>query len=419
VVGVLAGLAVLLTACSSSSSSSHASTSSQAANKSPIKVGYILPLTGNFTNNGKEEQAGFELGLQTFGTSVDGHPIDVTYLNGQGSPTVSLSDATELISQDHVQVVEGPLLSSSIAAVSPYVMGQGVVEDDLNLASVTLMNDYKKYGLGFTSGWDSYTPPEAGARWAYDDMHWRHVTTIGSAFSFGWQVVGGFDAEFTALGGTIDKSIWVPLNATDLSSYISQIPSNTQAVYVELSGAQALNFVDEYQSFGLKGKIPLLGITQLTDQSVLPSENPTAALGTYTDAQYCDGISSSANDAFVKAYHAKYGTYPGYYSDSAYVQAEILVDALKALHGVIPSEKALAKAMLAVHISAPRGPVTISSVTDSPIQNSYICKVEDVNGALRNVPIKTYPAMQPWGFLSESTWLHDFTIESSGPPPGT
>ncbi len=86
---------------------------------------------------------------------------------------------------------------------------------------------------------------------------------------------------------------------------------------------------------------------------------------------------------------------------------------------MIPSEKALAKAMLAVHISAPRGPVTISSVTDSPIQNSYICKVEDVNGALRNVPIKTYPAMQPWGFLSESTWLHDFTIESSGPPPGT
>ena len=57
-----------------------------------------------------------------------------------------------------------------------------------------------------------------------------------------------------------------------------------------------------------------------------------------------------------------------------------------------------------------------SKTTWSPIQNSYICKVERVRGTLRNVPVKTYTKMQPWGFLKKSTWLSDFTQESSGPP---
>ncbi len=409
-------LGVVLAACSSSSSTH----SSAASTASPIKVGYLVPLTGTAAANGKDEEDGFNLGLDTFGRVVDGHPIEVTYLDTGSSPTVALSDAQELITQDHVQVVEGPLLANQIAAVAPYVMGQGVPEDDLYLSSPTQMNDYKKYGLGFTSGWDGYQPSSAGAKWAYDTMHWTRVATIGEDYAFGWQTVGGFDAEFSALGGTVVKSIWVPLDATDIASYVSEIPTDVQAVYVELLGSQAVQFFTDYASYGLKGKIPVLGVTTLTDQSVLPSVQPLSdAEGTYVASQYCDDLPTTANQDFANAYHAKYGVYPAYYSEAGYTKAEILVDALKALHGDVTSGKALARAMLAVRIEAPRGPVSISSQTFSPIQNSYICKVEDVGGTLRNVPIVTDSSMQPWGFLSESTWLHDFAVESVGPPPGT
>ena len=41
----------------------------------------------------------------------------------------------------------------------------------------------------------------------------------------------------------------------------------------------------------------------------------------------------------------------------------------------------------------------LNTAVDAPIQNIYICKVESVYGTLRNVPIKTYPAVQPWGTL--------------------
>jgi branched-chain amino acid transport system substrate-binding protein len=409
----LASGAVLLAACGSSGSGNSTGSS---GSHTPVKVGYLLPLTGVFTKNGLSEQDGFKLGLQHFGTSVDGHPIQVTYDNDQGEPAVSLSDARQLVTADHVQAIEGPLLSSAIAVVAPYVLGQGIPEDDLYLASPEQAAAYTKYGTGFTSGWDGFAPTTEGGRWAYDTMHWRHVTTVGLGISFGWQGVAGFAAQFTKLGGKIDKEIWVPSNTVDMSSYVSAIPASTQAVFVVLSGSQAANFVNDYASFGLQKKIPLMGITTLTDQAALPAENTAAALGVYTDAQYCDGNPSAVNQAFANSYHAAYGVYPSYYSEAGYTKAQILVAALTSLHGVVSSEKALSAAMRAVHITAPRGPVSFDHSTWSPVQNEYICKVESVHGTLRNVPILTFTAVPPWGTLTKAEWEPIFAKTAVSPP---
>lgn len=407
----LIACSALAVACGSSGSSS-----TGASPHSPIKVGYLLPLTGIFTKNGVSEQNGFKLGLQHFGTSVNGHPIQVTYANDQGDPSVSLSDARQLVTSDHVQVVEGPLISSAIAVVAPYVLGQGIPEDDLYLASPLQSQAYTRYGRGFTSGWDGFAPTTVGAGWAYNTMHWRHVTTVGLGISFGWQGIGGFASQFTKLGGKIDKMIWVPSNSVDMSSYVSAIPSSTQAVFVVLSGSQAASFVNSYASFGLKKKIPLMGITTLTDQAALPAENAPAALGIYTDAQYCDGNPSAVNQQFANAYHAAYGVYPSYYSEAGYTKAQILVTALKSLNGNVTSEKALSDAMRAVKITAPRGPVSLNQTTWSPVQNEYICKVENVGGTMRNVPITTFPNVPPWGTLSQSEWQPTFAKTSVSPP---
>src|SRR6202035_2419618 len=113
VIGVAGCAALVVAACGSGGSPGGGSRASHSA----VRVGYLLPLTGVFTKNGTSEQDGFKLGLKHFGTSVDGHPIQVTYADDQGQPAVSLSDARQLVTSDHVQVVEGPLLSSAIAVV--------------------------------------------------------------------------------------------------------------------------------------------------------------------------------------------------------------------------------------------------------------------------------------------------------------
>jgi branched-chain amino acid transport system substrate-binding protein len=382
---------------------------------SPISVAFELPLTGAFAANGLNQKNGFELGLDTFGREVDGHPIEVRYIDTKGDPATALTSARQIV-QEGVTVFEGPLVSSESAAVTPYLAQQNVPVDDLTLCSEVQLDSWQKNGNGYSSGWSCDHPALMAAKWAYEDMGWRNITIAAQDFSFGWEVAGGFKAAFESLGGTINQQIWVPLNATDVSSYVSQIPQDTDAVYAEMSGVFAVRFTDAYKSYGLTGKVPLLGITQLTDQSVLPQLNREAALGVYTGAQYCDGIDTSENKEFVDAYQKAFNLFPGYYSDAGYVKAEILVEALKSLDGDYSDPEAVAKALQSVNIKAPRGPVEISDKTHSPIQNVYICQVQEVEGQLRNVPIKTFDSVPPEGPLEYDEWEAHFRHDSAGRP---
>jgi branched-chain amino acid transport system substrate-binding protein len=408
---VLAALTVILTACGGGS------TSGGPTDRSPIKVGFLVPLTGPVAGNARAEQQGFNLGLKDFGSTVNGRTIQVSYADTQNDPNVALSQARQLVENQGVDVMEGPLASNEIAAVATYLGPRGIPTDDLAMCSSQQLDLYSRFGVGFSSGWACNQPSLMGGQYAARDLHWKHAVVVALDFSFGWLNAGGFTAAFKANGGTIDKYIWNPITAADMSPYVSQIPQNTDGVYVVESGVTAIRFTDAFRQFGLKGKLPVIGITQLTDQSALPAESPEAALGLQTNAQYCDGIDTPQNTKFTSEYHQAYNTYPGYYSDAGYTKARLLVTALNKLKGVTKSKKAVASAMRSTPIVASRGPVRLSGAPAfAPIQNIYICEVKQVAGALRNVPIKTYTSVKPWGSLSQSTWEANFRKDSTGRP---
>jgi hypothetical protein len=60
--------------------------------------------------------------------------------------------------------------------------------------------------------------------------------------------------------------------------------------------------------------------------------------------------------------------------------------------------------------------VSLNRATWSPVQNEYICKVENVGGTMRNVPIMTVPDVPPWGTLSLAAWTPLFAKTSVSPP---
>lgn len=407
---VLGASSAVLAACGSSGSSGSSSGSG------PIAVGYQLPLTGTVALAGKAEQQGWNLGLKVFGSSVNGHKI-VTYFDDTGgNPATALSGAHALVQQKHIQIMEGPLLASEDAAVAPYLGAQRIPTDNLAICGQIQVTDNVKYGNSLSSGWICNTPDIIAADYLYKDLGLRHVTVLATDYAFGWLSAGGFIKQFTMLGGKIDKVIWPPLTATDYGPFVSAIPKTTQAVFAETVGAGGPLFTKAYAQFGLRGHVPLYGNTTLFDYSVLPAEAPADVLGNQMSAQYCDGISTPANTKFTALFEKTYHTRPGYYAEAAFVHAQLVVAALKRLHGVATDPTAVAKALKTTPITAPRGPVRLSPVVFGPIQNDYICKVENVHGTLENVPIKTYPSVQPWGTLPYKTWVQEFTTDSVGRP---
>ncbi|MGH7089861.1 MAG: ABC transporter substrate-binding protein, partial [Stellaceae bacterium] len=45
------------------------------ADEAPIKIGVLLPLSGNFAANGKQALAGMEIYLDQIGKKAGGHPL--------------------------------------------------------------------------------------------------------------------------------------------------------------------------------------------------------------------------------------------------------------------------------------------------------------------------------------------------------
>jgi branched-chain amino acid transport system substrate-binding protein len=98
------------------------------ADKRPIVVGYLVPLTGTTAQSGKNASRGFNLGLKLFAANhvLDGHKLVLKYADTQGNPTVSLSNVRELVEHEHADVIEGPLNSTELPGDHAYLAPRGI-----------------------------------------------------------------------------------------------------------------------------------------------------------------------------------------------------------------------------------------------------------------------------------------------------
>ena len=85
----------------------------------------------------------------------------------------------------------------------------------------------------------------------------QRVMVIAEDYAFPYSQVQGFMAEYCRLGGKVPEKAWVPLGGKDYSSVIAKIPKNVDALLVVLGGADAVNFLTQYENAG--GDKPMLG----------------------------------------------------------------------------------------------------------------------------------------------------------------
>ena len=99
------------------------------------------------------------------------------------------------------------------------------------------------------------------------DKGYKKVMVIAEDYAFPYSQVQGFMAEYCRLGGKVPEKAWVPLGGKDYSSVIAKIPKDVDALLVVLGGADAVNFLTQYENAG--GDKPMLGGSITVSQDVL------------------------------------------------------------------------------------------------------------------------------------------------------
>src|SRR5713226_5377894 len=367
------------------------------AQKGPITLGLLLPVTGVQAANGKDMVNGFQLFLDEQGGKLAGREVRVITEDDESKPATGLTKLRAMVESQGIHVLIGPLSaavgyalrdyidSKKLPAIFPIVSGEDITQR-------------KRTPYIVRVGWSSAQPSHPFGKWVYENLKYRKIAMIGFDFAFGWEVAGGFQRTFEEAGGQVVQKLWSPLGTADLGPYLAQLRRDVDAVYAVFSGADALRFAKQFNDAGLRARLTLIGGGTFTDEHVLRSMGDEV-LGVVTALHYSAALSTPANTKFAKAYEAKYQQVPSYYSEGPYVAGVALKTALESIGGDIENVDRFLGALRKVDLSdAPRGPIRFDTY-GNPLQNVYVRKVERVGGKLQNTVIHTFPAVsQFWTY---------------------
>ncbi len=381
-----------------------------------LRIGLIAPMTGPFAQVGADMTNGFKMYLDEVNSNFAGAKVNLIIEDSQGKPDTAVTKAKKLILEDHVQMLVGGVLAPEGYALAPV----STAEKTVYIASVPAADDLTQRQLGnypyfIRTSWTSSQPHHPLGQWACDQGY-KKIITVGADYAFGYEAVGGFQKAFEDCGGKIIQKIWPPLGTKDFGPYIPTFKADADAVFSLMVGPMPLQFPKQLRASGWTK--PIIGGGTSYDESVLPFMGDEV-IGDVSALQYSAGLQTPRNEAFVKAYRAKYGKVPSYFSESNYTTAMMIDLVMKQTKGAWPGPEAFIAKMLTLKVDAPRGPVSFDDMRN-PIQDIYIKKVEKTKmfgydkDELWNVVIKTYPAVsQFWtygkdAFLKQPVYSRDF-----------
>jgi len=381
-----------------------------------LRIGYIAPTTGIFAQIGKDMVNGFQMYLDEHGGKLGGMDVKFIVEDNQGKPDTAVTKAKKLILQDHVNMFIGGLLASTGYALAPV----STAEKTLYISSISSADDLTQRQLGkypyfIRTSWSSSLPNHPLGQWACDQGH-KKIITIAADYAFGYESVGGFQKAFEDCGGKIIQKIWPPLGTKDFGPYIPTMKGDADAIYTLMVGPMSLQFPKQLRGAG--DKRPIIAGGTSYDEFVLPFMGDEV-IGDVSSLHYSAAIETPANEKFVKAYRAKYGKVPSYYSENNYTTALWIDETIKKAGGKFPGAEQFIKLMQSIKVDAPRGPVELDDMRN-PVENVYIKKVEKKKmfgydkDELWNTVIKTYPKVsQFWTygkekFLAQPVYSRDF-----------
>jgi branched-chain amino acid transport system substrate-binding protein len=368
--------------------------------KGPIKIGLIVPLSGGMAATGKDMLNGFQLYLEEIGYQAAGRKIELIVEDDEAVPATSLTKTRKLVEKDGVHLMTGGLMASTGYALAPYIDSKEIPTTYPIMAPDDLTQRQRAKWIVRT-GWNSSQPNHALGEYTYQTLKHKKAVIMGLDYAFGWESAGGFQKTFEEAGGKVIQKIWCPLTVTDFSPYLSQISKDADVVYILFLGRSTLQFTKQYQEFGLKGKLAVVGGGTSTDEHALPNMGDEA-LGIFTALHYSEALDNPANKKFVKAFREKAKKAASYYSEGTYTGARWIVEAIKAVKGDVENRPKFMEALRKVDIKdVPRGPFKLDAY-GNPVQNVYIRKVERVGGELQNTVVYTYPNVsQFWRYKPE------------------
>jgi branched-chain amino acid transport system substrate-binding protein len=301
---------------------------------------------------------------------------------------VGIRKTEKLIDSDKVDILTGPVHSGILMGMRDKVHNSKTILIVSNAGADAISRERCSKWI-FRTSFSNWQPCQPMGGWVAKNVA-KDVFQIAPNYQAGKDMMAAFRETFLPAGGKVIVEDYPKLGETDYAPYLTKIKnSGAKAVFAFFSGTDAVNFVKQYDQFGLKGSVKLTGAGFLTEPDVLPAQG-NSALGILTGHFYTPVLDNPVNQRFVREFREKFGgKMPDGFACQGYDTAEVIVRALKAVNGNTQDKDKLVAAIAKIEFDSPRGRFRFDPKSQNVIQPYiYVREVREVAGfGLTNVPI--------------------------------
>ena len=320
----------------------------------PVRVGLVLPYSGVYAELGNSITQGMELVFARENWTVAGRKIEMIREDDEMAVPVGVRKTEKLIDSDKVDILTGPVHSGILMAMRDKVHNSKTILLVSNAGADAISRARCSKWI-FRTSFSNWQPCQPMGGWVAKNVS-KEVFQIAPNYQAGKDMMEAFRETYHPRGGKVVGEDYPKLGETDYAPYLTKIKqSGAKAVFAFFSGTDAVNFVKQYDEFGLKPGIKLTGAGFLTEPDVLPAQGK-AALGTITGHFYTPQLDNPVNQRFVKEFREKFGgKTPDGFACQGYDTAEVIVRALKAVNGNTQDKDKLVATIAATEFDSPRG----------------------------------------------------------------
>ncbi|MGB3614412.1 MAG: ABC transporter substrate-binding protein [Elainellaceae cyanobacterium] len=333
----------------SDQSSGESTEADSATATEPLKLGTLLPITGDLAQYGGPMQDSANLLVETVNAcgGVLGQPVEIIAEDSQTEPSAGASAMTKLAEVDKVGGVVGAAASSISSAAVDIAVRNRIVQ--ISPASTSPVFTERAKNGEFNGYWFRTAPPDtfqgdALAQLARD-RGFETVAVLAINNDYGNGLVDSFSSAFKALGGTVangaNPTLYTPDAATvdsEVSAAFSGSPDAVLLIAYPETGSLILKSAFEQGLLESSTEIILTdgmkddGIAELIGQTADGSYIISGVFGTAPSS------TGPAIDSFTQTYQDAFDRVPSVFDPNTWDAAALIVLAAEAAQSATGSD---------------------------------------------------------------------------------
>jgi branched-chain amino acid transport system substrate-binding protein len=291
-----------------------------------IALGYMLPLTGEFSQYGERfrNSASMQMDAWRAANRMAGTPIVIRYEDTRSDPRESTNVARKFVDDREIVGVLGDFSSSASMAAAQVFKDAGMPQ----LSQTASHPDFVKISpWQFRNITTQAVEGPLLARWMWDSGV-KRVATICIQNDWGQSVAQYFNAQFGASGGQVITTEFYNPGTRDFRAVLTKIArERPDGVYLGMFYEDGAALLQQRRQLGMR--MPFYGTGSLYEPRLIDLAGREAVEGLRLSTTFAADSEEPLVRAYVQEYTRRFGNAPNAFSAVAFDAVGIMLAAIE------------------------------------------------------------------------------------------